>query len=165
MVYIFWRIVDFFNNIKYDIYHFPKRNKLKRLFNHYYSFDICEDITNINFTVFKDFYENGELDIIDWESDDHHSTAKKTMDSLYFYVNYFRPKYLKINEHLLEKWDSDVDWGKDTDNEGFSIMIFKNKTPENEKIIDTYHKIEDFLNKYDIIYLHKLIDIKNFLWT
>jgi len=147
-------------NPKYYIKTRVKQFKMKELFDNYYSFDIIDDITEINFAMFKDFYENGGLDGVNWESDDYHSTAKKSMDRLYFYINYLKPKGRKLYEKLLDKWATCniVSITKQG-------IKFREQTEQEHKIFDVMQNLENFLFDKDEEYLHLLVSIRKYLWT
>ena len=71
----------FFRNLKYRV-------KMLYIFNKYLyaSWEYTTTVLEINFSMFVDFYENGGLGDINWESDDEHIHARKEMQELYFYL-------------------------------------------------------------------------------
>lgn len=103
-----------------------------------WSFDICDSLYDVNFAMFCEFYENGQLDLIDWEAGDEHRKAKKQMDDLYKWETVTRPEWDKL-------WDSQLD---DFD---------RNKTD----IFELEDKIRNARKKN----LQKLVKISDWLWT
>src|SRR5271157_752105 len=69
------------SNIYYWFYNFPYRFKMARLFKHFHNFDICEDIPNVLFAMFEEFYNSGIDSIVNWSWDDNHKKARQIMEN------------------------------------------------------------------------------------
>jgi hypothetical protein len=137
-------------------------------FKDYYSFGIDEKITDINFAMFKDFYECGELNIVDWTWTAKHRRAKSEIDRIYFYVSYFRPKYMKIMDELLNKWFNATPHTKTQKGIHGFVEYVKNQKDTDDyktKIQALRWRMEEFIDTKDIEYLVRLMKIKDFLWT
>lgn len=123
------------------------RTRLFSKFSYSYPFDIVDDLPQMVFTIFKEFYEKGQIDIVDWNSDDEHIKIKQNMNNIYNYIVVERQKILnKID--LIDLQLSDIK--------------FKSKCKKN---ISIYYKLSNDFYKKDNIYCKKIIDIRNYLWT
>lgn len=142
------------------------QKRMKKVFKkNKFSFDIIETLLIASFEMFCEFYENGDISIIDWESDLEHREVKKSMDHLYFYWTVLRPKHKKLLDKLL-----DIFYGKENykttfedDKNGYFTMKSEKKLPDYK--YDKLHKIENFINKCEQKNLELLIKIKDYLWT
>lgn len=136
-----------------------KRKKFKSYFNDYISYDITHLINELPFELFKDFYENGDLDIVNWKSDKLHIFIKSEMDLIYNYITKFRSKWLQKQFNFLDRISI-------KENKNFELEI--NDTlndSNNRKLFEMSNRIESFVDKCDSKYLKKIIDIRHFLWT
>lgn len=142
------------------------QKRMKRIFKEYkHSFDIIDTLLVTSFEMFCEFYENGDLDIVDWDADFKHKEAKSKMDHLYFYWKVLRPKHKKAHYKLLDYY-----YGKENykvtfedDNDGYSTMKAEKKFPDYK--YDKFNKIEYFIDKCEQKNLELLIKIRNYLWT
>jgi hypothetical protein len=154
VIYAIKRFFRWLWDLRY-IGRFFKRLKMMGLFKDYYSFDIMDSIFKINMEMFKDFYENGGLEMVDWEYTEEHRNAKKKMDRIYFWYTKLHPKYIKRHEKLLHYVYRD----RGVENINDPINVFK------KPYQDILWRSERIMEKQKFFYLHMLIDIKDYLWT
>lgn len=108
-----------------------------------YSFDVVDTIFDSCFFLFNEFYENGNIDMVNWNSDPSHIFAKKEMDHLYFWFNVLRNKQLQKMEMLCKR------------------SIKNHRTSSYRKEIDVANNI---YNKQQEM-LERLIKIREYMWT
>lgn len=130
----------------------------------------CQDmLLTFNFELLCDFYENGGIDIIDWESEEFHSNAKKEIDYLYNYWKVERKEKQEENDYLLSEWSLHiVHWSEpykelDTDKDLYAWCSISSKY--GDYLHSLYRKCEEEFEKQEEENLIRLIKIRGFLWT
>jgi len=150
-------IKDFFNN-------YPNRHRMKKMFNKFYSFEICQDIPDVMFGMFEEFYKYGDLDFVDWTWNDEHIQARKVMDNIFTYTQN-RKKWRTKIDYILSKSTIDIVWTDDPENEGFRNLNFTHiDEKKDQKISDLYNRTEERLSRLDEKWMIEMIKIRNFLW-
>jgi hypothetical protein len=72
-----------------------KDKRIQKIKTQYFQFDLVEAIPETLFEMFITFYEKGDLDIVNWDSDEYHIHAKKEMDVIYRFAKFYYPKFNK----------------------------------------------------------------------
>ena len=112
--------------------------KIFKLGKYFQYFDLYDYYPNSIFLSFKTFYEDGGIEMIDWNCGECHQKVKKEMDEIYKYITYYRPIY----EKLLKK---------------ISYSEYFN--------IKTYEFVENRFYYRDEEMIIKIIKIRNYLWV
>lgn len=128
--------------------------------------DRSEILLLANFRVLVEFIELEKPDkYINWESDPHHSHAWSEMSKLYRWWKFERPLELEALSVMLDaiphqEWDDMFE--KLPDGNGY---LLKPAPDEYRKIYDAYGIEEERLEKKDQDNLHRLIEIRRYMWT
>jgi len=114
--------------------------------------DPVELILQANFQILVDFVEGEKPEeVVNWDSDSAHAHARNEFKGLYFWWKKGRPKAWKLYNTLLSKAFKKFS--------GFPIKGV------NKPALDAAHDLEILLEAKDQKNLHRLIEIRNFLWT
>ncbi len=134
---------------------------LKKIKNKIIDFDLTDSLLEINFELFCNFYENGQLEIVDWWCDKDHKIVKKEMDYLYFWWKTLRIKQKNKFEEIQEKILN-----------GMHVMFSINNTidikytfPYTQNRFNKLIKIENYLENSCDRHLQRLVKIRLWLWT
>lgn len=130
--------------------------------------DKDEIILHACFQLLTDFMEKekpGEW--IDWESDEHHSHAWKEIQDLYdWWKNRrsarFDPLY---DDETIEHPPFETRPVEGRDNLWEFVPYDKEKYADYEKALQESQRLEEEWNEEDQKNLHRLIDIRFYLWT
>jgi len=144
---------------------FRKLLFFRRLWKEYIAaWDIVDSIVQFNFLLFKEFYEKGEMGIVNWASDEYHIETKKQFDEIYNYITVIRPKKIKQINEVISVWGSHFKhWTEKIDEE---YVEWKSQDTKNSNFYFELHRtLEDTLYKEDEYYLCMMMEIRNFLWT
>jgi len=152
------KIINFFDNI--HIFFIIQVNRIKffsKVWKCYsYPFDIYDSLFEINMELFKHFFEKGNLDYVDWNSDDGSIKARFIMGEIYDY--YFERIDLK-NDHdrlISIPCDNRRKDGRD---------IFDKNTKEEDEMYRMAFEINDYMLKRDEEILIQLMKIRHYLWV
>jgi hypothetical protein len=127
----------------------------------------CVDmLVTFNFELLCEFYENGGIDTINWDSDDYHKQAKNDMDNLYTYWKKERKEKQEEIDYLLDEWSKhNVSWfgpyQEDSEYDEYNSVCSK----YGNYLFKLLDQCEEEFRKKEEENLICLIKIKNFLWT
>lgn len=160
------RVFKYDKNAKKELQRDIKRKSLyKKMMEGYYSFDLIDTIPRVMFAMFVDFYENGQLDIVNWDSDKGHIKAKRKMDKIYTFIKYRLPEFQKQADEAIHMWAGHteiIEKPSDTPN----CVEINFQTEEGHKHFnDLYTKLILKITKLTNKYCKKIINIREFLWT
>jgi hypothetical protein len=164
LIYYRYNPKEVCSNIYYWFYNFPYRFKMARLFKHFYNFDICEDIPNVLFAMFEEFYNSGIDSIVNWSWDDNHKKARQIMENAHTYIQN-RKKWRMKADHILSKSTRDIIFVKDENPMLKRIEFTHIDEKKDKKISEIYDKIEERLSRLDEKYAIEIIKIRDYLWT
>lgn len=154
-----YRFIAFFNKI--DIFVRVNINRIKifkKLWKHYqYDFDLSDAIFMIDMELFKNFYENGGIDYIDWDSTKVDKKARAVMGKIYNYYFERKASLEEVNMLSDEYWKSKHSWfGRYTD------MLTEN-TKEEGDFLKHMWQIEQYIYEQDTKFLVELAKIHKYL--
>lgn len=115
--------------------------------------DPCELLLHVPFQILCNFVEKEKPEeSVNWDFTPEHQQARKEFRSLYYWWKIGRPAAQKHFMRLISKEFSakTLDWGK-------QIV--------DKKILLDLTEFEDKLDKIDKKQLHRLVEIRGFLWT
>ena len=133
-------------NIKDFICNYNLRKRMKKLFSKFYSFDIVDDIPNILFAMFIEFYEHGGIDSVNWVHCEEIINQKKRIDKIYLYAKYLRKKWVDKADYILDQ-----------------SLYVENKSERNQKIFKVYNWMESFICNCDSKYCIEIINLRGIL--
>jgi len=118
-------------------------------------------------SVLVDFVEK-EQKIVDWTTDPEHQKAYDEFMSIYKWWKDYPNREKLINDKLHEWYDTAHPLGRDE--LGFNLNIFDSlmstsKKIEANELSEELHQMEQKLKEEEQEMLHKLINIRSFLWT
>ena len=89
---IFDRFKWWLNNFVWDVYRYfkPCHQQIRKAIPNRFT-DICKLIRDVNFEFVKSFHDN-EMDIIDWDADNHHKDFRDWINKSYDYITIERPE-------------------------------------------------------------------------
>jgi len=155
----------FFKKIIYKI------KMCKKIWKHLiYSWDYLPAFENIYFELFCDFYRKGRFEIFDWKYDKEHKKIRKLFDTLYIWYTIDKPAKEKQLDELQTQYfrDHPITFTelseKDEDGQPLYEMTIKDKKGKDKKF-DKIMKLEDEIKNTHDMYLKKLIEIKDYLWS
>ncbi len=129
--------------------------------------DKVEILLQASFQILVNFIEDEKenIDCIAWDADDEHRHAFKTMNELY---DWYKARGDRVDPlSSVELPESTFTPGED--NKELLEWGQKFKSPEHEKGWDAackeYNRLEAVWLKEDQDMLHRLIDIREYLWT
>ncbi len=114
-------------------------------------YDIPDLITYVNFKFIERFVEDEKcFEFINWEINMKSKLIKKELEEIYNYWKVIRPNYEKKLNQMYK-----------------SLPNFENYYNINElkDVNNKCFQLEAKIIKYDTRYLHRIINIKNYLWT
>jgi hypothetical protein len=128
-----------------------------------YPFDLADSIRDVNYELLKWFYEKGQLDLVNWESNKEHKEVYSKMRSSYLWYTQIRPKQNEQYEYYLEKFygpnNVTVIFNED------SIIKLEYGKYKDKKYFEFLRRLEQHLYNVDQDRLKNIIDIRNHLWT
>lgn len=152
------KIINFFENIHIFFIVFVNRIKFfKKIWKYYsYSFDIYDSLFDINMELFKHFFENTNLDYIDWTYEEDSAKARFIMGEIYDY--YFERIYLKkeYDKLISIPYENKIKDGRN---------ISDKYTKEENEFFERAYEIEDYLLKRDEEVMIQLMKIRKYLWV
>jgi len=151
-------------NIKDYFYNRKSRNRMKKLFNKFYSFDIVGVVPDVLFGMLIEFYENSNIEFVDWEYDKVIKNKRKRIDKIYLYAKFLRKKWLNKADHVLSLSTLEMKFKPCEDNCKCSEIYFENESVRNKKIHDIYNWIENFIWECDNKYCKEIIELRGKLW-
>jgi hypothetical protein len=126
------------------------------------SWDIVDTLYILNFETFCEFYEHGNLDSIDWDSDVSSKKTKKKIDDLYnWYMHVIRGKW----ESHWARWEYYCNKYKVKKEEVVHDVRTYNTGGPTEEIIRDLLQEEQDLYKEEEKKMIELIKLRNCLWT
>ena len=140
----------------------------------YAPWEAVEMLLTVNFEILVDFYKNGGIDSINWDSDEWHKHAKEEMDYLYNWWIQERKEKQEELDYLLDVWsEHHVSWFEDIpekDNPDDSKIggwtEWKSVCSKyGEYISKMLHENETIFAKAEEDNLIRLIKIRGYLWT
>jgi hypothetical protein len=140
----------------------------------YAPWEAVEMLLTVNFEILVDVYKNGELDIINWDSDDCHKLVKNEIDYLYNWWTKERKEEEDELDYLLDIWsEHHVSWFEkiiEKDHpDGYKIGEWSEWKSVNSKygnyINKLYMEKEESMLKKEQDNLIRLIKIRGYLWT
>ena len=132
--------------------------------------DRSEMLLYANFNILVEFIELEKPDkFIDWRSDPEHSHAWDEMMYLYTWWKHERQAELNamsliLNEVQHQDWDDMFESIPQEEN-GEKYWTMKPLSKKQEEMYDRYGAEEQRLEKKDQDNLHRLIEIRKYLWT
>lgn len=115
--------------------------------------DPVELILQANFQILVDFVEKEKPEeVVNWDSDPEHAKARDTFKGLYYWWTKGRPAAKKLHSDLLHNAFKRT---KKT----FPLIVSCKASLEKA---DTLERVLDAMDQKQ---LHRLIDIRGFLWT
>jgi hypothetical protein len=131
----------------------------------YAPWECLDMLVTFNFELLCDFYENGGIDTICWDSDEYHEQAKKDMDYLYNYWKKERQEKQDEIDYLLSEWsEHNILWSEPY--QGDDFYEYKSICSKyGEYLFDLLKQCEEEFRKKEEESLVCLIKIRNFLWT
>ena len=166
---------DFWSFVRRPYFYLRRlKNRIKffkKLWPTYFAaWDICETILDFNFELFCNFYEDGDLELVEWNSDKYHKNAKKWFDEIYKYWKIERPKLIEDCDNLLMEWSKHYKfwWEESNEIDENGEKYFEYKSEENEEaeeLFKQHSELEQEIEKLDKKYLKKIIDLKDYMWT
>ena len=154
-----YKIIGIFNSIEIFFRVNINRFKIfKKLWKYYlYDFELSDAIFNINMELFKNFYENGGIDHIDWDTKKADREARAMMGEIY---NYYFERKSSLNESEIlseEFWKSKRKCSRD-----LNTMLTKD-TEEERELLKHMWQIERYIYEQDQKFLVKLAKINKYL--
>jgi len=144
---------------------YRKLNFFKKLwYNYFAAWDIINPIVEFNFLLFKEFYEKGGLNIVDWNSDENHKLIKLEIDEIHNYITKVRPERIIQIDEILSVWSKHSKHWTEEINEKY-VEWKCASTKQSDYYFDMYHNLERILEVEDEKYLTMIIEIRNYLWT
>lgn len=144
-------------------YLFKKFKFFKKLWKYdFYSFDIINNVLYYTMELFCEFYENANLDRVNWNSDNIHIQAKLEMDFIYKWWCFDRKERLFEIDTVLDVWiEHHVSFfEKEKD-----YYVYKSSnTKYANYLLDLHDTLEKKLIQEEEDCLVRLMKIKNFLW-
>lgn len=128
--------------------------------------DATEALPHAMFQILTDFVDKEKAFEcgIDWYHDQEHIDAKKTILDLY---DWWHNTYLKFDP--MEGWDkikwTPIDQRFEAIQENPKIYRMKDPTPEEKAFYDKVHLREQNMEVQLNMNLHRLIDIRKWMWT
>lgn len=141
----------------YFVRDIPHKLRFRFVYRHYlvkmprigkYSWcDTDHRLVHANFELLKQFVDHEKpFDIVDWKSDKGHRKAGETIKELYIWWNDY-PRREKEIEYALDDW-------------------YKNRNKaKGNALFAALHQLEKDFEEETTKNLHRLIDIKDYLWT
>ena len=100
--------------------------------------------------------EEKPFELINWDSDEGHRTAAEKMRDVYDFIKNRRPKQQAEIDKLSDELYGSVK------GENLLESLKKSRDPEKTKYL---WDLEDKLEKEQQEILHKIVDVRNYLWT
>ena len=119
-----------------------------------------------SFQLLVDFVEKERPDqIVDWDSEPEHKKAWKEIRALYKWWTQTRPiRTSPLDEKGLKK--PPMRWKKVPGSDSRQLPDYdKKKYPEYEKALKKHWRLEKKWEEEDQKNLHRLVEIRGFLWT
>jgi hypothetical protein len=142
--------------------------QLYRRFNkceYYGPWEMSEYLMDITFEMFCEFYENGGIEHIEWNSDEWHKHAKEEMDYLYKWWTKDRHEREEEIDTILDEWCiRHVVWWEEVDN-GSYYHYHSTSSRYTEYLSGLLHRLEYALEQEEEDNLIRLVKIKGYLWT
>ena len=116
--------------------------------------------------VLDEFYEKEiSLNIVDWDGDEEHKNAKKEIDEIKaWWDNY--PNRLKEIDDSLATWSKKIEELCGEGHQGFLTYLNSGvKDPEETRLNGIHSSLENKLAEEEQIMLHRLIDVRKYMWT
>ena len=128
---------------------------------------MIDPLLDYPFEMFCEFYENGGIEEIDWNSDEGHRNAKSEMDYLYKWFTIDRKeRELEIGT-VSETWcEHHVSWWENIpDNDSCYTWVFVPKNKYAEYLFTIVQDLEINYENEKEVNLIRLVKIRNYLWT
>lgn len=159
---IYLRTLD---KLKDWYYNLDSRKRMRNLFKDFYSFDLCGTIPDVMFGIFREFYEHGNIDFVDWLWNEEVENKRKMMDKIYLYIKYLRPKWIKKSDHVLSLSTIELKFKPCEDDQNLSECYFENESERNDKIYKIHSWVENFIWECDNKYMKEIINLRGSLWV
>lgn len=131
----------------------------------YWKFDMVEQIPFVLSTYFVDFYENGQLDLIDWDSDPEHKQARKDMTELYIWFKWWKPMLETFSGKMMDEYWEYSGKPKNIKLENTLNWINKEKTEEEIQKWKYCIGLDNLIAEKNKYYMAKLVGMHEWLWT
>lgn len=123
-------------------------------------------ILHVNMQILLDFYNHGKLFIIDWSSDFDHCNARIIIEDIYEWYTITYPQREKELKTLIDIFtELQKSWWEPMPKETNMLKYNCTYNKYSEHCMKLYHKHLDLFEKEKEEMLHKLMSIRNFLWT
>ena len=134
-------------------------------------FDYVDTLPYANFQMLANFVERGRIDVIDWNHTKHHKKAHAEMISLYNWWKKYKDFKAKVDNgyfysHLNKsQFPNFKDYFKRNEDGTFSFNTRRNKYKKYYSTHDIVSALSDNYEQEINENLHRLINIRRFLWT
>jgi hypothetical protein len=171
-----WDILDIFP-YKWSMYYYdvikpifnPSNKKVRKAVTRKWA-DVTSLITDVNFAMIKQFYEEEYLlGFVDWEnSSEGHKQFEQWLKDTYAYVVYKRPSLEAERDNSYPELKPIDEWFESeltVDDKGNKLYSFKDDGVPYEVKYKDVIRIEKEIEETDSSILHKMIEYREYFWT